>query len=728
MANKKFSEFELKTTTSNVSHIVGYNGAENVRITPANFISGSGGPFLPLAGGIMVGDTTHNDNVKSIYGTSPGNDLQIYHSGTDGFIANATGDLKLSATNFRILKPGLGEFIANFFSDGAVELFNNNSKKFETTNTGISVTGDGVFSDLLQARKPRSNTAGVVGLSIQPSDTTAQYGWRIDQATNSLNIDYVSGALNLVSYSTAGNATFAGNVSAQRGFFDGGTSNVIATFTSNDSTSSLQCIDSTGNVEFGANGNNFVVQPAGGLARLTVGESISTFAGNLGIGTSTITNPYGQTNFTDLNIDGTWGGIISFKLGGVEKGFIGQRSSGNADMVLGSSSGQDLLFNTDGNNERMRIDSAGKVGIGTTSPFSGAELDVFGDIVLLEKNWALRGNNANADLCIEELSGTGFSDTNVKVTIQSGGNVGVGTVSPLSFGTGSHLVTAQGDAGNNYGGFISRTTNVTGQMWATEGGANVVIGSRTDHPVLFSIFNTEKMRIDTSGNLGIGVSSPVAKLDVLVGNDERLFFTSVSSNPIISAINAVNGSYKTLQLQGTDLSFLIGGTERMRLDTSGNLLVGKSAANGAVVGAELRTNGQCVFTANGDNSLDLNRLTNDGGIALFRQANTVVGSISVTSSATAYNTSSDYRLKEDLQDFEGLDLVSKIPVYDYKWKADESRSYGVMAHELEEVLPQAVSGEKDAEEMQSVDYSKIVPLLVKSIQELKAEIELLKNK
>ena len=142
MANKKFSEFELKTTTSNVSHIVGYNGAENVRITPANFISGSGGPFLPLAGGIMVGDTTHNDNVKSIYGTSPGNDLQIYHSGTDGFIANATGDLKLSATNFRILKPGLGEFIANFFSDGAVELFNNNSKKFETTNTGISVTGN----------------------------------------------------------------------------------------------------------------------------------------------------------------------------------------------------------------------------------------------------------------------------------------------------------------------------------------------------------------------------------------------------------------------------------------------------------------------------------------------------------------------------------------------------------------------------------------------------------
>ena len=73
-------------------------------------------------------------------------------------------------------------------------------------------------------------------------------------------------------------------------------------------------------------------------------------------------------------------------------------------------------------------------------------------------------------------------------------------------------------------------------------------------------------------------------------------------------------------------------------------------------------------------------------------------------------------------------MVSKIPVYDYKWKADESRSYGVMAHELQEVLPDAVVGEKDAEEMQGVDYSKIVPLLVKSIQELKAEIDILKAK
>jgi len=112
----------------------------------------------------------------------------------------------------------------------------------------------------------------------------------------------------------------------------------------------------------------------------------------------------------------------------------------------------------------------------------------------------------------------------------------------------------------------------------------------------------------------------------------------------------------------------------------------------------------------------------------FTNPNGVVGSVVTNGSNTQFNTSSDYRLKEDLQDFNGLDKVSKIPVYDFKWKVDESRSYGVIAHELQEVLPDAVSGEKDTEEMQGVDYSKIVPLLVKSIQELKAEIELLKSK
>jgi hypothetical protein len=103
-----------------------------------------------------------------------------------------------------------------------------------------------------------------------------------------------------------------------------------------------------------------------------------TSGGDFGFNETTITNPYGQTNFTDLNIDGVWGGVISFKLGGTEKGWIGQRNSGNSDMVVGASAGQDLNFNTDGNNTRMVITSGGEVGIGTTISYS--RLDVNGVI------------------------------------------------------------------------------------------------------------------------------------------------------------------------------------------------------------------------------------------------------------------------------------------------------------------------------------------------------------
>jgi hypothetical protein len=141
-------------------------------------------------------------------------------------------------------------------------------------------------------------------------------------------------------------------------------------------------------------------------------------------------------------------------------------------------------------------------------------------------------------------------------------------------------------------------------------------------------------------------------------------------------------------------------------------------------------------------------------IQAFYNSNGLVGTIATSGSGTSYNTLSDYRLKEDLKDFNGLEMISNIAVYDHKWKVDDSRSYSVLAHELQKVLPQAVSGEKDATEEyeasseildlegnvikeaviitravhQGVDYSKIVPLLIKSIQELTAKVKILENK
>jgi hypothetical protein len=171
----------------------------------------------------------------------------------------------------------------------------------------------------------------------------------------------------------------------------------------------------------------------------------------------------------------------------------------------------------------------------------------------------------------------------------------------------------------------------------------------------------------------------------------------------------------------------------MSLTRDGDVLVAKTSTDGTVVGVELRAIGLGIFTRSGGSCLQLNRNTSDGIIASFRTSDVERGSISIAGATTSYNTSSDYRLKEDFKEVKGLEKVQAIKVYDYKWKANESRMDGVKAHELAEVLPYAVYGVKDEvdedgnDKMQGVDYSKLVPIMIKAIQELKAEIDLLKG-
>jgi len=103
-------------------------------------------------------------------------------------------------------------------------------------------------------------------------------------------------------------------------------------------------------------------------------------------------------------------------------------------------------------------------------------------------------------------------------------------------------------------------------------------------------------------------------------------------------------------------------------------------------------------------------------------------------------SASDYRLKEDAQEFSGMELVNRIQVYDYAWKADGNREYGVMAHELQTELPYLVTGSKDEVDaegqprIQRVNYAKLVPVLLRAIQEqqemiseLRLQIEVIKQ-
>ena len=108
---------------------------------------------------------------------------------------------------------------------------------------------------------------------------------------------------------------------------------------------------------------------------------------------------------------------------------------------------------------------------------------------------------------------------------------------------------------------------------------------------------------------------------------------------------------------------------------------------------------------------------------------TQVGTIVTSTTATTYNTSSDQRLKENIVDAPSAsDEIDAIQVRSFDWKVDGShQKYGMVAQELQTVAPEAVSGDADSEEMMGVDYSKLVPMLVKEIQSLRARVSELES-
>ena len=120
----------------------------------------------------------------------------------------------------------------------------------------------------------------------------------------------------------------------------------------------------------------------------------------------------------------------------------------------------------------------------------------------------------------------------------------------------------------------------------------------------------------------------------------------------------------------------------------------------------------------------LNRQSTDGILQVFASRGVQVGSVSVTTTATTYNTSSDQRLKENIVDASSAsDDIDAIQVRSFDWKVDGShQKYGMVAQELQSVAPEAVTGDADSEDMMGVDYSKLVPMLVKEIQTLRARV------
>ena len=181
------------------------------------------------------------------------------------------------------------------------------------------------------------------------------------------------------------------------------------------------------------------------------------------------------------------------------------------------------------------------------------------------------------------------------------------------------------------------------------------------------------------------------------------------------------------------IAFCEGGAEVMRINSDGDLIVNNTTpvnvTTGTADGFTVLTNGQTHLSRNNGIPLFLRRRAGNGKVASFYRDTTEVGSIDVTTTATAYSTSSDYRLKEAPTPLTGgLATVGQLNPCEFAWKSDGSIGRWFIAHELQSVVPEAVTGQKDAvdaegrPQYQGVDAAKLVPYLVAAVQELSAKV------
>lgn len=282
---------------------------------------------------------------------------------------------------------------------------------------------------------------------------------------------------------------------------------------------------------------------------------------------------------------------------------------------------------------------------------------------------------------------------------------------------------------------ISGSTGIAG----VDGSASTpaVQGTDTNTGIFFPAADTiafgeggsEAMRIDSSGNVGIGTSSPTQKLEVAGATSARIAVTETGS--VVTAQVAANTAEAIFGSFTNHPAVLrTNNTERARFDTSGIFLVGTTSTFDVTSGATTQLYGQCaVYNTGSPNTL----------MSFYNSSQSArVGFIGSNGNSTQYNSGSDYRLKDDVTNIsQALTTISNLRPVTFKWKVSHDLGLfsGFIAHELQDVWPEAVSGEKDAmcsdgvtPDYQAVDQSKLVPLLVAAIQELKADNDAMKER
>ena len=542
----------------------------------------------------ISGSASFGDNGKAKFGAS--DDLQIFHTGSYSAIRDVgTGGLFIGGENYvDIGNAGASETYARFHKDAQVDLYHNNSVKLGTTATGIDVTGDisladngkATFgaSDDLQIYHDTGNSViadkGVGDLYIQGSNTirltnddvTEHYakfnhnGGVELRHDNSIKFNTTSTGIDVTGTVTASEGFVMGNgdqISSTGGMF-------IDIDSNNDSTAATLDLTRDGKTKktarFAENGDVSFYEDTGTTPKFFWDASAEKLTIDGSDNASSLATAV--TNSV-LELNGNSGGSAAAWFGSVSGGGQYVQSSNSAGTTS-----YDFLINPFG----------GNVGIGTTSPAANLHVDASAPEFRLSQS-----GTAKVRL---RTSGDNY--------INTGENLGIGTSSP------NYELTVAG-GGNNSIQIVSSTTGTGAtnglRFWNT--GSSTAMWNYDNTPTLFGTNNNERMRIDSSGNVGIGTTSPDSPLEVqgsvngvhevhiqntFDDNDgtgdnpsSKLRLSAASNNGYIECHGAPedNASNHRVDFGSTAansfFTFSPNSAERMRIDSSGNVLVGSTS-------------------------------------------------------------------------------------------------------------------------------------------------------
>jgi len=598
-------------------------------------------------GGIALGD-----NDKATFGA--GNDLQIYHDGTDSLIDNSTGSLTIDAGVHLFLKTASGESLATFLANGANQLFYDNAVKLATAAGGVAVTGTLTPSGVLTAN------AGVVvdNFTLEGNTLALSSGDMTLDAAGDITLDAAGNQINFKSGGTS------------RGYVDMSTGGLILRSLTSDADIILQGTDGSSSVNALR-----LDMSAAGAATFSAGVTFNGTAtmDGLVVGASSAGRATLGTFINTTNAGGTEASIsLQNNQVGCSVNLVADRTGANfgSDFYIENADNTGALkkrlnvseigdvsfYNTAGTSQSLFWDASAKsLGIGTSSPSTALHVDQNSDNNGITLANTVRGtakvsmqlsgannedysfshhNGTDTDtLSIHGRTGHTFKINNANAmtldagaatfasSVSSGGIVSASTTFRATSGSMQFFVPNVGEA--------FRLEQNTATFNFKAGGVINESGADSDFRVE-SNNNANMLFVDGGTNrVGIGTNSPSANLHVSSSGDTIARITSADGSTAVLDLGDASDpdGGRVFYDSGSNLGFTTQSQERMRIDSSGNVLVGKTTTDANTVGHNLLSNGSAYHIRDGGTTAIFNRKTSDGQIIAIQKDHTTVGSI-----------------------------------------------------------------------------------------------------